>query len=135
MTMAKWSMKQRLKMAQLGVCGSERSNILTSESQTPPSSTFKSLFDAALHDYLQQTGVDLINYRSPDSDKLENCHSPEDIIQLLSERKTEFTDYRDKYRKLIDPLVPVVRVAHMISGVLGAAAGLVSYGRSIALIR
>ncbi len=102
--------------------------------QIPPSATFKSLFDDALHNYFQQTGVDLINHCPPDSDKLKNCHSPEDFIQLLSERKTEFTDYRDKYRKLIDPLVPVVRVAHTISGILGAAAGLVSYGRSIAII-
>ncbi len=102
--------------------------------QTAPSATFKSLFDAALDNYVQQTGVDLINHRSPDSDKLENCHSPEDIIRLLLERKTEFTDFRDKYSKLIDPLIPVVRVAHTISGILGAAAGLVSYTRSIAII-
>jgi STAND-like protein len=102
--------------------------------QTPPSTAFKSLFDAALHNYFQQTGVDLINHRPPDSDKLESCHSPEDFIQLLSERKTEFTNYRGKYRKLIDPLVPVVKVAHTISGVLSAAAGLVSHGHSIAVI-
>jgi hypothetical protein len=98
--------------------------------QTSPSTTFESLFHEALDNYFQQTGVDLISYRSPDSDKLKNCHSPEDIVQFLLERKTEFTDYRDKYCKVFDPLIHLVRLGHRISGDLGAAAGLVRYARS-----
>ena len=88
------------------------------------STNFQSVLDAALDSYARQTGVDLAKHRS--ADKLQNCHSPEDIIQLLSERETAFKDYRDKYRKLIDCLRPVVQVIHAFSGVLGEASGLVS---------
>ena len=89
------------------------------------SSNFQSVLDAALDSYARQTGVDLT--RHPSAEKLQNCHSPEDIIQLLSERETAFKDYRDKYRNLIDRLRPIVKVVHAFSGVLGEAAGLVSF--------
>lgn len=85
---------------------------------------FQSIIDVALDSYARQTGVDLIKH--PSAEKLQNCHSSEDIIQLFLERETAFKDYRDKYRNLIDRLRPVVRVVHGFSGVLGEAAGLVS---------
>ena len=88
------------------------------------SANFQSIFDTALDSYARQTGIDLTKH--PSADKLQNCHSPEDIIQLLSERETAFKDFRDKYRNLIDRLCPVVKVVHAFSGVLGGAAGLVS---------
>lgn len=88
------------------------------------STNFQSVLDAALDSYARQTGVDLTKH--PSADKLQNCHSPEDIIQLLSEKETGFKDYRDKYRTLVDHLRPVVQVIHAFSGVLGEAAGLVS---------
>jgi hypothetical protein len=99
---------------------------------TAPSSSFQSIFDAALDSYVRQTGVDLTKH--PSADKLQNCHSPEDFIQLLLERETAFKDHRDKYRKLIDRLRPVVQVVHTFSGVLREAAGFVRSRHSIAVI-
>jgi hypothetical protein len=99
---------------------------------TASSANFQSILDAALDNYARQTGVDLTKH--PSADKLQNCHSPDDIIQLLSERETAFKDYRDKYRNLIDRLRPIVQVVHAFSGVLGEAAGLVSSRPSIAVI-
>ena len=80
---------------------------------------FKSVLDDALDSYVQQTGVDITDH--PSAVKLQNCHSPEDVIQLLSEGETAFKDYRDKYRNLIDHLCPVVRVVYALSGILGEA--------------
>ena len=57
--------------------------------------------------------------------KIQNCHSREDVIQLLLEREFAFKDYRDKYRKLIDCIRPVVQVVHAFSGVLGETSGIV----------
>jgi hypothetical protein len=85
---------------------------------------FQSILDAAFDSYAKKTGIDLSSH--PSADKLQNCHSSEDVFQLLLERETEFKDYRDKYRKLIDCFRPIVQVIHAFSGVLGGAADLVS---------
>jgi hypothetical protein len=37
-----------------------------------------------------------------------------------------FKDYREKYRKLIDCLSPVVKVIHALSGIISEGASLVS---------
>ena len=91
---------------------------------TTSSSNFEFILDAALDSYTKQTGIDLTKHSS--ADKLQNIHSPEDVIQLLLERETAFKDYRDKYHKLIDSLRPFVQVVHAFSGSVGEAAGLVS---------
>ena len=88
------------------------------------SSNFQSILDAALDDYHKHTGIDLTKH--PSAAQLQNCHSPDDVVQLLLERETAFKDYREKYRKLIDRLRPVVKVIHALSGTLGERAGLVS---------
>ena len=86
---------------------------------TASSATFKSVLDAALESYVKQTGVDITKH--PSAEKLQNCHSTEDVIQLLSEGETEFKDHRDKYRNLINHLRPVVRIVYAFSGILGEA--------------
>ena len=86
---------------------------------TTSSANFQSVLDAALDSYFKQTGVDITKH--PSAEKLQNCHSPEDVIQLLSEGETAFKDYRDKYRDLIDHLCPVVRIVYAVSGILGDA--------------
>src|SRR6266436_2227704 len=80
---------------------------------------FQSVLDAALDSYVKQTGVDITNH--PSAEKLKNCHSPEDVIQLLFEGENEFKDYRDKYRGMIDQLRPVVQIVYAFSGMLGDA--------------
>ena len=93
-------------------------------STTVSPSNFKSFFDAALADYLKQTGVDLIKY--PFTKKLQNCHSVDDVLELFQDKSKQFKDYRDGNSKLIDCLNPVVKVIHAFSGILGEAVGVVS---------
>jgi hypothetical protein len=88
-------------------------------------SKFQSILNAAFDSYAEKTGIDLASH--PSAEKLQNCHSSDDVLRLLLERETAFNDYRDKYRKLIDCFRPIVQVIHAFSGVLGEAAGLVSF--------
>jgi hypothetical protein len=84
---------------------------------TASSTNFQSVLDAALDSYFKQTGVDITKH--PSAEKLQNCQSPEDVIQLLSEGETAFKDYRDK--NLIGHLRSVVRIVYAFSGILGDA--------------
>ena len=94
-------------------------------STTSSSASFQSIFDVALDSYSKQTGIDLTKH--PSADKLQNCRSSDDVLQILSERESAFKDYRDQHRNLIDCLRPVVQVVHAFSAVLGEAAGLVRW--------
>jgi hypothetical protein len=92
---------------------------------TASTANFQAVLDGALDSYVKETGVDITKH--PSADKLQTCHSPEDIIQLLLESETAFKDYRDtKFWDLIDRLRPAVRVVHALSNVLGEVASLVS---------
>jgi len=93
-------------------------------SMTLSSSNLQSILDAALDSYAKQTGIDLRKH--PSADKLQSCATSEDVLQLLQDREIAFKDYRNKHRKLIDCLRPVVQVVQAFSGVLGEVAGLVS---------
>jgi fungal STAND N-terminal Goodbye domain len=99
------------------------SSSTTSETST---ANFQSILDAALDSYAKQTGIDLTKH--PSADKLQNCRSSDDILQILSETESAFKDYRDQHRKMIGHLRPVVQVVHAFSAVVGEAAGLVSPG-------
>ncbi|KAH9955304.1 hypothetical protein BC827DRAFT_880682 [Russula dissimulans] len=95
-------------------------------SSTPTSSaSFQSILDAAFNSYAKQTGVKLAEHHS--ADKLQNCHSSDDVLQVLTGGKMEFQDYRDKHRKLLDRLRPIVQVVHTLSAVLGGVAGFVPF--------
>ena len=58
----------------------------------------------------RQTGMDLISH--PSTDKLKDCRSPDDVLQILSERESAFKEYRDKNCNMIDRLRPVVQIVH-----------------------
>ena len=90
------------------------------------SSNFKPILDAALDAYAKQTGIDLTKH--PSASKLQNCCSPDDLLQILSERESTFKENRDQYHHLIDRVRPVVQAVHALSVVLGEIAGLVSSG-------
>jgi hypothetical protein len=94
-------------------------------STTTSAAKFQSILGAAFENYAKQTGIDLSKH--PSADKLQSCHSPDDVIQLLLERETAFNNYRDKYRQLIDCFRPIVQVVHAFSGFIGEAADLVSF--------
>jgi hypothetical protein len=90
------------------------------------SPNFQPILDAALDSYAKQTGIDLAKH--PSASNLQNCRSPDDVLQILSERESAFKDYRDQYRNLIDRVRPVVKAVHALSVVLGEIAGFVSSG-------
>ena len=89
-----------------------------------PTSNFQSI-TKALHDYAEQTGMDLANH--PSAMQLELLDSPDAILQMFQERENAFRMYRNKNRTLIDCLRPAVNILHVFSGVTGEAASLVSY--------
>jgi hypothetical protein len=92
---------------------------------TASTANFQSVLNASLDSYVKETGVDITKH--PSADKLQDCHSPEDVIQLLLEREAVFKDNQDtKIGALIDRLRPAVRVVHALTNVLGDAASLVS---------
>ena len=86
-------------------------------------SNLQSILDAA-DKYAQQTGINLKD--NPFTDKVKGCDSPGAVLVLLQENLKEFKDYRDKDRKFIECVSPVVQFVHAFSGILGEAAGLVS---------
>jgi hypothetical protein len=91
---------------------------------------FQLILDA-LDKYAEQTGINL--KENPFADKVLGCDSPASILLLLQENVKDFKEYRDKNRKFIDCLSPVVQFVHAFSDILGEAAGLVSHGRPLVL--
>ncbi|KAH9169564.1 hypothetical protein EDB89DRAFT_2244543 [Lactarius sanguifluus] len=79
----------------------------------------------ALDTYVEQMGINL--KESPFADKVHGCNSPDAILLLLQENAKAFKNYRDKNRKFIDCLGPVVQFVHAFSGIIGEAAGMVPF--------
>jgi fungal STAND N-terminal Goodbye domain len=92
-------------------------------STTATSSNFQLIVDA-LADYATQTGIDLTGH--PFAEQIQNCDSANAIIRLLQDKENEFKTYRNKHRKLINCLKPVVQFLHVVSGTLGEGLVLVS---------
>jgi len=101
-------------------------------SPTPdPPSNVQSILDAALSDYSKQTGVDLATH--PSAQTLQNCKSADAALDFLEEKAKQFQEYRDGNRKLINCLNPVVQVLHLVSGILGEPATMVSLVNQVIL--
>ena len=81
----------------------------------------------ALDTYAEQMKIDLKD--NPFAEEVKGCNSPEAILQLLEKNRDEFKEYRDKNRKFIDCLNPVVKFVHAFSGILGETTSLVSANR------
>ena len=90
-------------------------------------SNLQSILDAA-DIYAQQTGIHLKD--NPFTDKVKCCDSPSAVFLLLQENLKAFKDYRDKNRKFIDCVSPVVQFVHAFSGILGETAGPVRRNQS-----
>ena len=86
-------------------------------------SNFQLILDAA-DKYAEQTGINLKD--NPFTDKVKDCDSSSAVLLLLQENLKAFNDYRDKNRKFIECVSPVVQFVHAFSGILGDAASLVS---------
>jgi hypothetical protein len=84
-----------------------------------PSTSIQLIIGASLVEYEKQVGIDPAKH--PFADRLQICHSADDVLKLLEDKANEFKDYREGNRKLIDCLKPVVNVVHVFSDVLGEA--------------
>ncbi len=69
-----------------------------------PFTSFQPIFDATFADYAEQIGIDPAKH--PFADRLQTCHSPDDVLKLFEDKANEFKDYREGKRKLIDCLKP-----------------------------
>jgi hypothetical protein len=84
------------------------------------SSHLRVLFEAALEDYKQQTGIELAEHplveRLQDSD----CNSVESITAILREQAQDFKEFRDE-DKVLKPLKKVLTVLHRLPSVANGA--------------
>jgi len=89
------------------------------------SSTFRTLFDAALQDYRDKTGNTLVDH--PIAKQLETCESVDSIIAILEEHARSFREFRENDGRLMKALNSSVDVlcSPSISSALNEAIGLV----------
>jgi hypothetical protein len=83
------------------------------------------LFESALQDYENQTGIALAKH--PLADKLQNCDSVESVTAIFHEQTQAFNDFREK-DEVLKPLRKTVSVLCKLSATadLGRGIGLVS---------
>ena len=82
------------------------------------------LFEAALQDYEEQTGIVLAKH--PLAEQLQNCDSVESVTAALHEQTQAFSEFRgrDKIMKLLKNAVSVLYNLSATAG-LGQAIGMV----------
>jgi hypothetical protein len=76
------------------------------------------LFEAALENYKQQTGIELAKH--PLTERLEDCYSVESVTAILREQAKDFKEFRDK-DKVLKPLKKILTVLHMLPSAAGFA--------------
>ena len=89
------------------------------------SSTFRTLFEAALQDYKDKTGNILTDH--PIAKQIETCESVNSITNVLQEQARSFREFRENNGRLMKALNSLVDVlcAPSISSALNVAIGLV----------
>jgi hypothetical protein len=94
-------------------------------SQSTPSSSFQSLFNSALQDYADQTGIKLNDHSL--TKQLENCDSIDAISSILQEHARRFYEFRGEDGKIMKSLESVINVLYTLSTstVLGEGIGIV----------
>jgi hypothetical protein len=75
------------------------------------SSHLRVLFETALEDYKQQTGVELAEH--PLAERLQDCNSVESVTAILREQAQDFKEFREK-DKVLKPLKKVLTVLHRL---------------------
>ena len=90
-----------------------------------PSPELKSLFEAALDDFQNRTGSNLVQHQI--IDKLVNCQSADSVIDVLQEQTQAFRNFRGDDGRVMTWLKRTVNILHGLStsGVLGEGIGLV----------
>ena len=82
----------------------------------PGSSHLRVLFEAALEDYKQQTGIQLAEH--PLAERLQDGNSVESVTAVLREQAQDFKEFREK-DKVLKPLKKVLTVLHRLSSAVG----------------
>jgi hypothetical protein len=95
-----------------------------SSSATASFSTFASIFHAASREYKKKTGKDLRTH--PLAVELDNCNSPDAVLELLQNQADALDDAGNSDQKLMRWLGPTVHILYMFSATLGEGVGLVS---------
>ena len=75
------------------------------------SSRLRVLFEDAMENYKQQTGIQLAEH--PLAERLQDCNSVESITTILREQAQDFKEFRDK-DKVLQPLKKVLTILHML---------------------
>ena len=91
---------------------------------TTLSSKYQSIFDGAVEAYKKKTKKDIRSH--PLLDKLQNCDSPDAVLNMLYEQIPGFERSRGTDDKLTKWLNPTVNVLYAFSGVIGGGIGLAS---------
>jgi len=93
---------------------------------TTSSSNYQSIFDNAIEAYKKKTKKDLRSH--PLLDKLQNCDSPNAVLNILYEQIPGFDQScsTDDNLKLTKWLNPTINVLYTFSGVIGGGVGLAS---------
>jgi hypothetical protein len=91
----------------------------------PSSLNLQLLFDAALKNYENQTGMKLVDH--PLAKQLEDCHSVNDISDILLQQDQAFTEFCGENSKIERCIKRAVNVFHALcdSTILGEGIGLV----------
>jgi hypothetical protein len=94
-------------------------------SQLSSSSSFQSLFNAALHDYAKRTGRKLDE--DPLAKQFEKCDSSDAIFSVLQDQARKFQEFRGKDGKIVKSLKSTVNVLYTfsVSAALGEGVGIV----------
>jgi hypothetical protein len=82
------------------------------------SSRLRVLFEAALKNYKQQTGIELAEH--PLAERLRDCNSVDRVAAILCEQAQDFEKFREK-DKVLKPLKKVLTVLHKLSSVANFA--------------
>jgi hypothetical protein len=82
------------------------------------SSRLRVLFEAALEDYKQQTGIELTKH--PLAEHLQDSNTVESVTAILCEQAQDFKEFREK-DKVLKPLKKVLNVLHILPSAAGFA--------------
>ncbi len=75
-------------------------------------SQLRVLFEAALEDYRQQTGIELAEH--PLAERLQDCNSVESITAILREQAQDLKEFRER-DNILKPLKQVLTVLNRLS--------------------
>jgi hypothetical protein len=92
----------------------------------PSSSSFESIFKAALEDYAKRSGTRLDEHH-PIVQQLKKCNSVDSITSVIQEHARRFSEFRGEDGKLMKSLKGAVHVLYTLSTstVLGQGIGIV----------